>query len=89
MAALFQLLSHIHLLKGHKQELSHFLVFWPRCAARGIFDPQPGIKPVAPALGAQSLNHWTACEVPQSLSSQRMNPKLRKATEPQGHRASS
>lgn len=55
-AALFQLLSHIHLPKDHKQELSHFLVFWPHCAARGIFDPQPGIKPGAPELGAQSLN---------------------------------
>ena len=26
--------------------------------------PQPEIKPVPPALGAQSLNHWTAREVP-------------------------
>ena len=38
--------------------------FWPRHAARGILVPQPGIKPVSPELGAQSLNHWTAREVP-------------------------
>ena len=32
-------------------------------AACGIPVPQPGIKPVFPALGAHSLNHWTAREV--------------------------
>ena len=26
--------------------------------------PRPGIKPVPPALGVQSLNHWIAREVP-------------------------
>ena len=25
---------------------------------------QPGIGPMSPAVGAQNLNHWTACEVP-------------------------
>ena len=25
---------------------------------------QPGIEPVTPALGAWSINHWTAREVP-------------------------
>ena len=29
----------------------------------GILVPQPGIEPSAPALGAQSPNHWTAREV--------------------------
>ena len=29
----------------------------------GILVPQPGIKPVAPAWDAQSLNHWTARKV--------------------------
>lgn len=33
-------------------------------AACGIPVPQPGIKPAFPALGAHSLNHWTAKEVP-------------------------
>ena len=32
----------------------------------GMWDlvPQPGIKPGPPALGAQSLSHWTTTEVP-------------------------
>ena len=41
-----------------------FFFFWPRHTARGILVPQPGIEPVPPELGAQSLNHWTAREVP-------------------------
>ncbi|XP_073665439.1 solute carrier family 22 member 18 isoform X11 [Tursiops truncatus] len=36
----------------------------PCCAACGILVPQPGIEPVPPAAEAQSLNHWTAREVP-------------------------
>ena len=28
--------------------------------------PWPGIKPGPPALGAESLSHWTPCEVPSS-----------------------
>ena len=35
--------------------------------ARGILIPPPGIEPVPPALEAQSLNHWTAREVPDYL----------------------
>ena len=31
--------------------------------ACGILVPQPGIKPMPPALEAQSLNHWTTREV--------------------------
>ena len=30
-----------------------------------ILVSQPVIKPLSPALGAQSLNHWTAREVPE------------------------
>ena len=30
--------------------------------------PSPGIKPEPPALGAQSLSHWTIWEVPQPTS---------------------
>ena len=29
--------------------------------------PQPGIEPGPPALGAWSLTHWTAREVPESF----------------------
>ena len=32
--------------------------------ACGILVPQPGIEPMPPALEAQSLNHWSAREVP-------------------------
>ena len=39
-------------------------VFWPCCVARGILAPQPGIEPELPELEMQSLNHWTAREVP-------------------------
>ena len=33
-----------------------------------ILVPQPGIQPMHPALGAQSLIHWTEREVPMILS---------------------
>ena len=38
------------------------------CTRRGLRDlsSRPGIEPASPALGAQSLNHWTAREVPDS-----------------------
>ena len=36
------------------------------CSTRDIV-PWPGIKPGPPALGAQSLNHWTTREVPVLL----------------------
>ena len=29
----------------------------------GILVPKSGIGPLPPSLGAQSLNHWTTCEV--------------------------
>ena len=31
----------------------------------GILVPQPGTKPLRPAVEAQSLNHWTTREVPK------------------------
>ena len=40
--------------------------FWLRHAACEILVPRPGIKPVPPALGARSVNHWAAREVPIS-----------------------
>ena len=33
--------------------------------AYGIF-PQPGIRPMTPAFGVQSLNHWTTGEAHKS-----------------------
>ena len=33
--------------------------------ACGISFPQPGMKPVPPAMEVWSLNHWTAREVPR------------------------
>ena len=43
--------------------ISFLFFFWPHCAACGMLVPQPGIEPMPPALGAQSLNHWTTREV--------------------------
>ena len=40
------------------------LFFWPHCMACRILIPRPGIEPASPALGVQSLNHWTAKEIP-------------------------
>ena len=37
--------------------------FWLCCASCGILIPQPGIKPMPPALEVQSLNHGTFLEV--------------------------
>lgn len=39
--------------------LFHFVVclFWPLCMACGILFPSPKIKPIPPALEAQSFNH--------------------------------
>ena len=48
--------------KSHKCVLFCFC-FWPRHVACGILVPQPRIEPVPPALGACSLNLWTAKEV--------------------------
>ena len=43
-----------------------FFCFWPhwRCEGCGALVPPPGIKPMPPALGAWSLNHWSSREVP-------------------------
>ena len=46
---------------------NQFVICSPLLSAFGLFFslvPQPGIKPMPPALGAWSLNHWTAREVP-------------------------
>ena len=42
-----------------------FYIFWlHHAAACGILAQWPAIEPSLPALEAQSLNHWTAREVP-------------------------
>ena len=70
------------------------------CAARGIPVPRPETEPRPPALGAWSLNCWTARQVPYSgtLNSKVIYahvPQLRKGAPessrqaaPRGHRAS-
>ena len=42
-------------------------LFWLCSVACRILVPQPGIKPVTPAVEAKSLNHWTAREVPSYI----------------------
>ena len=58
-------------VSAHKKHLGSlflllllYLIFWLCCAACGVPVPQLGIEPVPPVLEAQSLNHWTAREVP-------------------------
>ena len=41
-----------------------FLNFWLHHAACKILVPQPRMQSAPPAVEAQSLNHWTAREVP-------------------------
>ncbi|KAM9076917.1 striatin-interacting protein 2 isoform 10-T10 [Megaptera novaeangliae] len=53
--------------------------FWPkrlRHAACRILVAQPGIEPVPPVLGAWSLNHWTAREVPPLALWLKVNAKV-------------
>ena len=60
--------------KSWRPKGSSFFVtlFWLRLSVCGILVPQPEIEPVPPVAEAQSLNHWTAREVPtQSLFSAR------------------
>ena len=42
----------------------YLFIFRTCCVACEILVPQPAIEPLPPASGAQSLNHWTAREVP-------------------------
>ena len=35
--------------------------------AHGFLIPWPGIEPASPVVEVQSLNHWTAKEVPKNL----------------------
>ena len=51
--------------KYRKDKLSSLVSFWLHNVACGILVPQPGIKPVTPAVEAQILNHWTTREISQ------------------------
>ena len=51
------------------------LFSWPRRVACGVLVPRPGIEPVPPALGARSLNHWTARQVPGVIHSKWIDPR--------------
>ena len=42
-----------------------FNVLFTGHTACGLLVPQPGIEPMLPPLGAQSLNHWTTRKVPK------------------------
>ena len=56
-----------HLRTGNFCPAPFFFFFWLRSMACGILVPWPRIQgwmePMPPAVGAQSLNHWTAREV--------------------------
>ena len=49
-------ISNVTMLLGTK---ILFLCLWPHHAAYEILVPQPGIKPMPPAVEIHSLNPWT------------------------------
>ena len=62
-----------HLLEGAavfffflRQSQPLFIYLLLATLAYGILVPQPETKPTAPALQAQSLDHWTTSKVPRS-----------------------
>ena len=46
----------------------YFYLFWPLWVACRILVLRLGIKPMTPAMGAWSLNHWATKEVPLQFS---------------------
>ena len=54
-----------HILGSGRTGAFTLFSFGPRCMAYGISVPQPGVKPVSPALEAWRLNHWTARKPPE------------------------
>ena len=50
--------------KSTSLSFSLLLSFWLHLTTSGILVPQLGIKLVPPALGLQSLNHWTTRKIP-------------------------
>ena len=72
-------MSHLEVTEIFNTLALVFLLFfsWPHDSACGILFPQPGMKPTSLATEAQSLNHWTAREVPSFLTSKRKEFTLR------------
>ena len=65
--------SRVVLSASWERKIPHFFFFYFFAAPGLTFGtqdlvPWPGIKSRPPALGAWSLNHWTAREVPQFLT---------------------
>ena len=62
---------HCQVIMGEAPSVpKYFILFyfiWPHHAACEILGSWPGIKPKRPAVEAQSLNHWTSREVPQTI----------------------
>ena len=61
----FTIVSHLGSsppLAYHSTNTTIFFFFCYR-----VLVSQPGIQPVPPVVGAQSLNHWTAREVPTNM----------------------
>ena len=56
--------GHFILLIFFQFSTFYILIFWPSHAACGTLVPRSGIKPVPPAVGARSPNHWTTREFP-------------------------
>jgi len=59
----------LHLFFFFFKEISLNLFYLATRTTCKILVPQAGIEPRSPALGMWSLNHWTAREVPVTLSS--------------------
>ena len=55
--------SYHETLFSNKKEYALFC--WPCYTACGILVPQTGLKPTAPALEGEVLNHWATREVPE------------------------
>ena len=45
--------------------IRYYLFIWLHHVAYGILVPCPGIEPTPSGLESQSLNHWTAKDIPR------------------------
>ena len=68
--------------------MTHWIFFLVAACMQGQVPP-PGIKPWPPALGAQSLTHWTTREVPKvsCFVSYTLNPSAAKYSSNSEHKA--
>ena len=57
-------LSILYMLFNLTYEISSTFIFLAVLCIMWDLVPQPGIEPASPALGVQSLSHWTTREVP-------------------------